>query len=533
MGLIAEGNEELIVEQLAELQAKEGKKGMQESKKETVDDILCRTLWGSNNMGWAYRESIGRSGGIISIWNAAFDDFIRNSSLIDLPLHVRSYTWYRPDGSCKSRLDRFLVNNACLTNWPNAYQKGLRRSLSDHCPVALEIKVRDWEPKPFRLLNAWKSWPSFREFVMEKWNSYDISGWGGFVLKEKLKLLKADLKTWNKESFGALDSRIERHRKAIQELDMKDESTGLEEQEVIRRNETRANLLLDIRRKDSLLLQKARCKWIKEGDANTSFFHKVINKRWKGNEITGEGALKNRFTRLYNLSLSKGSRVSEMGHWRDGAWRWEWRWRRALFDREKGILNELIIVLDRYPLKQGIEDSWKWSLEPSGTYNTKGTYLWLFQQKEGRGIEKDEFKLTWKCFAPPKVKVHAWRVLWERVPTSSKLQSKNILPSNMSCCSWLGIVTALPATPSSSLLVFSRLLEGRLSKKFLTCLWTCVVWLIWKQRNAVIFRNEQYSEERLIAELKGHLWSWTMAYVTRRRGVHFSDWNANPMHVLS
>ncbi|KAL8518663.1 hypothetical protein ACS0TY_009854 [Phlomoides rotata] len=43
---------------------------IQESKKETVDDILCRTLWGSNNMGWAYRESIGRSGGIISIWNA-------------------------------------------------------------------------------------------------------------------------------------------------------------------------------------------------------------------------------------------------------------------------------------------------------------------------------------------------------------------------------------------------------------------------------------------------------------------------------
>ncbi|KAL8534340.1 hypothetical protein ACS0TY_010376 [Phlomoides rotata] len=251
-----------------------------------------------------------------------------------------------------------------------------------------------------------------------------------------------------------------------------------------------------------------------------------------------------------------------MGHWRDRTWRWEWKWRRELFDRERGLLNELFIVLDRYPLKQGIEDSWKWSLEQSGTYNTKGTYLWLFQQKEGRGIEKDEFKLTWKSFAPPKVKVHAWRVLWERVPTSSKLQSRNILPSNVStncvfcnavtdsvrhtffecdfafriwssCCSWLGVVTALPATPSSSLLAFSRLVEGRLCKKFLTCTWACVVWLIWKQRNAVIFRNEQYSEERLIADLKSHLWSWTTAYGTRRRGVRFSDWNANPIHLLS
>ncbi|KAL8478083.1 hypothetical protein ACS0TY_030105 [Phlomoides rotata] len=40
---------------------------IQESKKENVDDNLCRILWGRNNVGWAYRESIRRSGGIISL----------------------------------------------------------------------------------------------------------------------------------------------------------------------------------------------------------------------------------------------------------------------------------------------------------------------------------------------------------------------------------------------------------------------------------------------------------------------------------
>lgn len=40
-----------------------------------------------------------------------FDKFIRGSQLIELPLVGRKFTCYRPDGSCKSRLDRVLVNN--------------------------------------------------------------------------------------------------------------------------------------------------------------------------------------------------------------------------------------------------------------------------------------------------------------------------------------------------------------------------------------------------------------------------------------
>ncbi|KAL8503366.1 hypothetical protein ACS0TY_022197 [Phlomoides rotata] len=61
----------------------------------------------------------------------------------------RSFTWYRSDGMCKSRIDRAMINS--------------------------------------------------------KWNSYDINGWGGYVLKEKLKKLKGDLKQWNNEVFGTLE----------------------------------------------------------------------------------------------------------------------------------------------------------------------------------------------------------------------------------------------------------------------------------------------------------------------------------------
>lgn len=43
---------------------------IQESKLEIVDDLICQSVWGDGQIGWATREASGRSGGIISIWNS-------------------------------------------------------------------------------------------------------------------------------------------------------------------------------------------------------------------------------------------------------------------------------------------------------------------------------------------------------------------------------------------------------------------------------------------------------------------------------
>lgn len=216
-----------------------------------------------------------------------FDGFIRNSGLIDLPLHGRSFTWYRPNGSCKSRLDRILINNTWIARWPNSNQKGLHRTLSDHVPIVLEIKVRDWGPKPFRSLNAWLLHPEFKDFVCNKWGSYNITGWGAFVVKEKFKLLKGDLKIWNQQVFGVMESKIEKLKEEIWQLDILDETFGLEEEECMRRQELMALLFRDLKLRNNILAQKSRNKWLKEGDTNSRFFHSYINRRRKRNEIVG------------------------------------------------------------------------------------------------------------------------------------------------------------------------------------------------------------------------------------------------------
>ncbi|MCI44146.1 RNA-directed DNA polymerase (Reverse transcriptase), partial [Trifolium medium] len=57
----------------------------------------------------------------------------------------------------------------------------------------------------------------------------------GFVLKEKLRGLKARLKEWNKVEFGNVEGRLKKLVEDIQDLDVRGEITGLDPQEVILR----------------------------------------------------------------------------------------------------------------------------------------------------------------------------------------------------------------------------------------------------------------------------------------------------------
>ncbi|KAL8554642.1 hypothetical protein ACS0TY_002726 [Phlomoides rotata] len=65
------------------------------------------------------------------------------------------FTWYRPDGSCKSKSDKFLVNEEWLEKWPNVTLREGGRILSDHCLIFTEEMKKDWGPKPFRIFNWW------------------------------------------------------------------------------------------------------------------------------------------------------------------------------------------------------------------------------------------------------------------------------------------------------------------------------------------------------------------------------------------
>jgi len=93
-----------------------------------------------------------------------------------------------------SRLDRFLLSEKWCAAWPNSIQVAYPRGLSDHVPLMLHVDDANWGPRPLQMLKCWSDYPSYEDFVHEKWSSFHITGWGGYVLKHKLKLMKANLK---------------------------------------------------------------------------------------------------------------------------------------------------------------------------------------------------------------------------------------------------------------------------------------------------------------------------------------------------
>ncbi|KAL8503066.1 hypothetical protein ACS0TY_021983 [Phlomoides rotata] len=200
---------------------------------EHLDKLERKDKVKEKNAIQAFRESDGRSGSILNIWNnfilvrliwdemhyyqcvrtlffarerksMGFDqtvfeqnadvciyvvgDFnlIRSShervgiSEITNNRDIRLFTKYRPDGTCKSKLDTILVNEEWTRKWPNQVLKGLGRTLSDHCPIYLKNLQRDWGHKTFKSFNDWLT-PGVESFIInnqQEARRSEMGSWG-------------------------------------------------------------------------------------------------------------------------------------------------------------------------------------------------------------------------------------------------------------------------------------------------------------------------------------------------------------------
>ena len=112
-----------------------------------------------------------------------------------------------------------------------------------------------------------------------------MNGWGCFVLKQKLKMIKLSLKDWHQRHSQNMEGKISSVKNHIFFFDSKAETSKLLEEEVNEIHELSVNLHSLSRVQCSMNWQKSQLKWLQEGDENSKLFHDVMSARRRRNNI--------------------------------------------------------------------------------------------------------------------------------------------------------------------------------------------------------------------------------------------------------
>ncbi|XP_057425789.1 uncharacterized protein LOC130719168 [Lotus japonicus] len=145
---------------------------------------------------------------------------------------------------------------------------------------------------------------------------------------------------------------------------------------------------------------------------------------WK-NEWCESGLLKICFRRLFHLSTQKNCTLRDMTVWVDGRMHWEFRWRRALSDRERGMVEELRRIGGNIQLMAGVLDTWTWYPETEGRYSVQSAYKLI----KAPMIENNDpiFSLLWGLGAPSNTCVFIWRMMLDRLATKANLLRRGVI----------------------------------------------------------------------------------------------------------
>ncbi|KAK7258455.1 hypothetical protein RIF29_24033 [Crotalaria pallida] len=130
----------------------------------------------------------------------------------------------------------------------------------------------------------WSSDCNFKDIVQTAWNS-EVDGYEMFKFSTKLKKVKRVLLQLNRDRFNSIDK-----KEAVLKCKLDEVQRNLQlDPGNINLQPAERDIYMEYRKISqqalSFMRQKAKEKWIQDGDQNTSFFHKAIKRRLYRNRV--------------------------------------------------------------------------------------------------------------------------------------------------------------------------------------------------------------------------------------------------------
>lgn len=159
-----------------------------------------------------------------------------------------------------SRLDRFLISDNAVHTGGEFLAHIVPFSGSDHWPIALHWNRPGTSIKrPFRFEAFWLSHPKFNEFIQTTWqkcNPMVPTKMARFQMK--LKMLKGEIKQWNKNTFGNILKEKEILIQEIKQIPQKIITEGRSEELMHKEQKAEQKLLERDLQEEILWRQKSR-----------------------------------------------------------------------------------------------------------------------------------------------------------------------------------------------------------------------------------------------------------------------------------
>ncbi|GKB19531.1 RNA-directed DNA polymerase, eukaryota, reverse transcriptase zinc-binding domain protein [Tanacetum coccineum] len=198
------------------------------------------------------RKKAERFGSVFNVQGAdAFNMFISNAGLEEVPLGGCSFTWCHKSANKMSKLDLFLISESLLSLCPNISVVSLDRYLSDHRSILMRESYYDYGHVPFRFFHYWFDMEGFDKLVEESWKAAPVADTIAIIkMMKKLKYLKENI-----------------HK-------------GEGDEDVVNKRANVDRSLQELEKLQSVeVAQKAKIKWAIKGDENSNLVNESKKKQ--------------------------------------------------------------------------------------------------------------------------------------------------------------------------------------------------------------------------------------------------------------